>query len=84
MPNLSAWRVNDVVAYDVMLEVAGSLSALLLKVARAGGDDASASRQELDEVRRVVLAVDGYDRGAVEALAGRLRARISGLSGAAS
>ncbi|MGC5224209.1 hypothetical protein ACPW96_16700 [Micromonospora sp. DT81.3] len=84
MPNLSAWRVNDVVAYDAMLEVAGTLTALLLNIARAGGDDALTARRELAEVRHAVLAVDGYDRAAVEALATRLRARIGDLSGAAS
>lgn len=82
MANLSAWRVNDVVAYDLTLEVACTLISSLLNVARLGGDDAA--RQELAEIRQAVRAVNSYDRVAVEALSDRMRARVGQLSGSAS
>ncbi|MGC5173339.1 hypothetical protein ACLQ2Q_22075 [Microbacterium sp. DT81.1] len=84
MANLSAWRVNDVVAYEVMREVAGTLTAHLWNVARSGGERAVDARRELAQVRSELLAVDGYDRRAVDALTARLRARTPELPGDSS
>jgi len=71
----SAWRVNDVVAYDVMRESATTLTALLLESVT---DDAGVA--ELAELRRAVLNVDGYDRVQVGALASSINYRIAELS----
>lgn len=35
MTSLSAWRVDDVVTYDVLLGLAGTVTALLLEVVRS-------------------------------------------------
>ena len=51
----SRWRVNDIVAYDVMRELSGSVQARLLERVRSGDDSA---RAELLEVRRTTLGVD--------------------------
>lgn len=77
----SMWHVNDVVAYDVMRELSGSLQARLLEQARHGDSSAQA---ELLDVRRATLAVDGYDRAAVDSYAQRLRLRDAELAMAAS
>lgn len=77
----SMWRVNDVVAYDVMRELAGSVQARLVERLRQG--DGSA-RTELVDVRRATLAVDGYDRAAVDQYAQQLRLRDAELALAAS
>jgi hypothetical protein len=73
----STWHVNDVVAYDLMRELSSSVQARLLDLVREG--DSSAA-QALIEVRRTTLAVDGYDRGAVDAYAQTLQQRDAELA----
>lgn len=72
----SAWRVSDAVAIEAMREESVTLIALLLTIARGEGPVAANALQELSEVRRDALSVDGYDRRATDALAVRFRARI--------
>ncbi len=76
----SMWRVNDIVAYDVMRELSASLQARLLDRVRSGDDSALT---ELREVRRTTLAVDGYDRSAVDAFTQQLQGRDTELAQAA-
>ncbi|MBW9108978.1 hypothetical protein JNB63_07330 [Microbacterium trichothecenolyticum] len=77
----SPWRVNDVVTYDWMRHNATALTALLIAIARAGGDEAEQARVELAEWRREVEMVDGFDRAGVIALADRIDRRIRELEG---
>lgn len=77
----SPWRVNDVVTYDRMRQNATTLTALLIGIAHAGGDEAEQLRVELAEWRREVETVDGFDRAAVTALTGRIDRRIRELEG---
>jgi formate-dependent phosphoribosylglycinamide formyltransferase (GAR transformylase) len=79
----SPWRVNDVVAYDLMREAAARAMALLSAAARSGESGAEA-RRELARLRREVLAVDAYDRAAVAAVAVRVDQRIRELEGQSS
>jgi len=76
----SMWHVNDVVAYDVMRELSGSLQVRLLERIRLGDESAQA---EFLEVRRTTIAVDGYDRAAVDSYAQQLRLRDAELATAA-
>lgn len=76
----SMWRVNDIVAYDVMRELSDSLQSRLLERVRKGDDSA---RTELLEVRRTTIAVDGYDRSAVDAFTQQLQGRDTELAQAA-
>ena len=76
----SPWRVNDVVAYDLMREAAARAMALLSAAAQSGDSDADA-RDELARLRREVLAVDAYDRAVVAAVAARIDQRIRELEG---
>jgi hypothetical protein len=76
----SPWRVNDVVAYDLMRAAAGRAMALLSAVAQSG-DSAADARRELARLRLEVLAVDAYDRAAVAAIAARIEQRIRELEG---
>jgi len=71
------WHVNDVVAYDVMRELASSVQARLLDRVRAGDESA---RTDLLEVRRTTRAVDGYDRSAVDAFTQQLQSRDTELA----
>lgn len=73
----SMWHVNDVVAYDVMREISGSVQARLLDRVRRGDEFA---RTELLEVRHNTLRVDGYDRATVEAFTQQLQLRDSELA----
>jgi hypothetical protein len=70
----SSWRVNDVVAYDLMRELSTEIQSRLLDLARNGDE---AARAELTDVRRATLEVDGYDRPAVDAFAQELEARLT-------
>jgi hypothetical protein len=72
--------VNDVVAYDLMREAAARAMALLYAAAQSGDSGADA-RRELARLRREVLAVDAYDRGAVAAVAARIDQRNRELEG---
>lgn len=78
----SAWRVNDAVAMDAMREDSATLVALLLSIARSGGPNAATAREELSEIRRDVLSVDGFDRRTVDALSVQFRERIRVLRSA--
>jgi hypothetical protein len=75
------WRVNDVVAYDLMRELASSVQAHLIDQIRRG--DTSA-RNELLQTRRGTLAVNGYDRAAVDAHTQQLQQRDTELAAAAT
>ena len=77
----SPWRVNDVVTYDRMRHNATTLTALLIGVAHAGGDEAEQAPVELTEWRREVETVDGFDRAGVIELADRIDRRIRELEG---
>lgn len=80
MAGESAWRTNDVVAYDVMRESATALTALLVE---ASSDDSSASVKtgaEIWQLRRSVLDTNSYDREAVSALTDRIGGRIKELT----
>lgn len=76
----STWHVNDIVAYDLMREVSGSVQAHLVDRIRQGD---KAARAELLEVRRTTNAVDGYDRAAVDQYTQQLRLRDVELAVAA-
>ncbi len=76
MTGISAWRANDVVAYEAMRESATTLSALLLR----SSAKSSASDVELKTLRDAVLRVDGYDRAAVSVLSTKIRERIAELT----
>lgn len=76
----SMWRVNDIVAYDVMRELSASVQARLIDRLRAGDESA---RTELLEVRRTTLAVDGYDRSAVDEFTQQIQGRDTELAQAA-
>ena len=77
----SMWRVNDIVAYDAMRELSGSVQARLVDRVRSGEDSA---RAELLEVRRTTLGIDGYDRAAVETYTQQLQLRDTELARADS
>jgi hypothetical protein len=76
----SMWRVNDIVAYDVMRELSASVQARLIGQLRNGDESA---RTELLEVRRNTLTVDGYDRSAVDTFTQQLQGRDTELAQAA-
>lgn len=77
----SAWRANDVVAYEAMRDDADTAIALLLRLSREGAFPASRAHSEAAAIRRQVFEVDGFDRDAVNATRLALEQRISTLSG---
>jgi len=79
-PLRSPWRVSDVVAYDELREAANALIAALLRQARTGEAGRAESLKHSADIRGSVLAVDGYDRTAIDAARAEmdaLRARLS-------
>jgi hypothetical protein len=77
----SSWRVSDAVAYDLMRADAAALCRLLLDLTSRGGSAPEEASSELVAVRRATVAVDGYDRRAVDDAAARFRARATELAG---
>ena len=74
----SMWHVNDVVAYDVMSAISGSLQARLLDRIQRGDESA---RTELRDVRLATTRLDGYDRAKVDAYTQQLQLRDVELAG---
>lgn len=80
MAGISAWRVNDVVAYDAMRESATILTSLLLAPASADSSGIPHHSEEIAEWRHRVLTCDGVDREAVAMLAATIEERVAELS----
>ncbi len=74
MAEISAWRANDVVAFELMRESATTLTALLLRSPKVAN-----ANNEVADLRSSVLSVDGHDRAAVAALAASISDRIHEL-----
>lgn len=77
-----SWRTNDTVAYDKMQERHTMLTHLLVNSARSAADpDAAAGlRAEMIRWKDDTLAVDGYDRQAIDTHAALIETRIQELS----
>lgn len=82
MTEISSWRANDVVAYELLRESASTLTALLTYAASSDVSAPDGARLELTQLRRDLLTIDGYDRARVNALAAQIDARVRELSGA--
>ena len=72
----SAWRPDDIVAYEEMRDLAVEAQTLLIAKARDGGARAEDARVEASRLRRETLAVDGFDRKAVDDQTRRLAQRL--------
>lgn len=80
MAGTSAWRVSDVVEYNLVREVGVALSCALLEALRRDLSPANAVRVELMSLHREVATVDGFDRAAVADLMSRLETRLAELT----
>lgn len=76
----SAWRANDVVAYEAMRDAANKAIALLLRARDDAGIRGADTTEEAADIRREMLEVDGYDRAAVDVFRNRLDDRIAEVS----
>ncbi|KHK98848.1 hypothetical protein LK09_08245 [Microbacterium mangrovi] len=72
----SAWRPDDIVAYEEMRDLAVETQTLLIDRARRGGQDAEDSRAEASNLRHETLAVDGFDRSAIDEQTRRIAQRL--------
>ena len=84
LAEVPAWRTNDVVAYDAMRDSATTLTALVLHSSNSGTPTGHKVPDDIAQLRKDVLEVEGYDRAAVAELAARIRSRIAELSGPTS
>lgn len=75
----SAWRANDVVAYDGLREAANAAIALLLRLSTTGTIDESEAIAASAEIRQSVLGIDGFDRAEVDSHRTLLDERIADL-----
>ncbi len=80
MSGRTAWRVDDVVAYEAMRESATALTALLLRTTTNEPAERPYAATEVGRLRSEVLNVDPYDRAAVAALALRIRDQLAVLA----
>lgn len=72
----SAWRPDDIVAYEEMRDLAVTAQTILIARARRGGRDADDARAEASRIRSATLAVDGFDRKAIDAQTRNLALRL--------
>jgi len=77
---ISAWRVNDAVAYEAIRESATLLTSLLLQSSIERSGPSAPALSELQQLQRDILDVDGHDRAAVNSLADRIAVRIAELT----
>ncbi len=56
----SAWRADDVVAYDAMREEANSAIALLLRLSDSRAIKADQAVSEAIDIREMMSDIDGY------------------------
>lgn len=80
MTSRSAWRTNDVVAYDAMRESASILLSLLVTTSTATLADRDSNAREIEALRNDVLTVRAHDRTAVSSLSARIESRIADLT----
>lgn len=76
MADISAWRVNDVVAFEAMRESATMLTALLLHGSTDGRQTLSGAIDEVTKLRESVLKTHSDDRAEVSRLAKSIERRI--------
>lgn len=76
----SAWRANDVVAYDALREAANAAIALLLRLSTTGTISESEAVADSAQIRQGVLGIDGFDRPKVDSHRALLDERIAELS----
>lgn len=72
----SAWRPDDIVAYEEMRDLAMAAQTILIARARRDNARATGARAEATQIQRGTLAVDGFDRKAVDAQTRRLALRL--------
>ncbi|OCG75898.1 hypothetical protein [Microbacterium sediminis] len=77
----SAWRANDLAAYDAACEAANGAIAALLGLADDGAMLHEHALAEASAIRRELVEVDAFNRSALETLLARMTSRIAELSG---
>jgi hypothetical protein len=75
----SAWRPDDIVAYEEMRDLAIAAQSILISRARRDLSQTTAARAEAARLHRETLAVDGFDRKAVDAQTRLLALRLAEL-----
>lgn len=78
MNDASAWRVSDVVAFDLMRQAANAIVALLTAQNRERNDEAS-GHEEIVEVERRLRDIDGTDRAQVDVQLAEFARRLDEL-----
>lgn len=73
---LAAWRMSDVAAYDIAVELANTLTAELI---HQFSGDAGRAATEINALRTELYAVDPSDRTAVEELVASFEERIESM-----
>jgi hypothetical protein len=77
---ISAWRANDVVEYELLRDAGAALTAALLSAARSDDSFAGGLRAEMVALRRELSSVSPYDRAAVTAMRQRVERRLMEFS----
>lgn len=80
----SAWRANDVVAYDALRDAVGTVIATLFRLADDGVLEPAEAVREATDIRRVFLDVDAHDRSAIDAARASVGHQLADLTGRAT
>lgn len=75
----SSWRVGDGVAYEHLRRALDTATQAILE--RAIDAPSPGLVSQITELRREVLAVDGFDREAIDRLRAELEARLTRQGG---
>lgn len=76
----SAWRTNDAVRFDVAREALNRATAALFELVDRGVLDLEVAVGEARDRRLELLAIDGFDRPAVDRFIDELDQRIARLT----
>ncbi|MGA1827894.1 hypothetical protein [Microbacterium sp.] len=75
----SAWRANDAVRFDVAREALNRVTATLFELVDRGVLDLDVAVSEARDRRLELLAIDGFQRHAIDSFIEMLDERIAGI-----
>ena len=76
MLGTSAWRTNDAVRCNLAREVLNSATAKLFEAAERGELDIDAAATQAASLRLELLAIDGFDRQAIDGFVNEVNIRV--------
>lgn len=80
----SAWRANDAVRFDDARDAVDTATGLLYTLADRGAIEMSSATERARDIHLRLLALDGFDRDAVNGFLANLNREIAAIAAGAS